>query len=148
LKKITNLQLLFSDSETKDVYQDGVLSVKDRDRNEFVKNNSLFYTIKTYRKKSKLLNGELSGYLDGVGIQRMKVRLPKCDFAEITLSNYNDKSDAFSIINMFSNGEKITLDSEAEDPFINTDENAIQNTFDRLNLIGITFKVLLSEGVN
>jgi hypothetical protein len=111
----------------------------------------MFYEIKTYRKKSKFLNGSFIGELDGVGTQRIKLRLPKCDFAELTLSNYNDTTDKLGVqsIEMFSNGKEIFLETDdVEDPFIMTDYQLIQNAIDRLHLIGITFKVLLSEGIN
>jgi hypothetical protein len=135
LKKITNLQLIFSDNMRSDV----VNAV-------FTRNNNMFYKIKTYRKKSKMLNGNFTGHIDTVGIQRLKVRLPKCDFAEIILSNYDETAGNIELLQMFSNGKIMNLDMSAEDPFETKDN--IQNVYDRLNLIGITFKILLSEGVS
>ena len=136
LKKITSLQLIFSDRQR----------YARKDYNGiFTKNNTIFYSIKTYRKKSELLNGFFSSTLDGVGIQRLKIRLPKCDFAEITLSNYED-----GIINnnKLVNNYLIVEESTEDDKFLILDEGSITDIYDRLHLVGITLKILLSEGLN
>ena len=136
LKKITSLQLIFSDKQR----------YARKDYNGiFTKNNTIFYSIKTYRKKSELLNGFFSSTLDGVGIQRLKIRLPKCDFAEITLSNYEE-----GIVNnnKLVNNYLIVEEPTEDDKFLILDEEAITDIYDRLHLVGITLKILLSEGLN
>ena len=131
LKKIVSLQLIFS----------------DKTRNEkFNGNNQLYFAVKTYRKKSNLLDGYFTTPLNAVGIQRIKVRLPKCDFAEIILSNKNKNTGQFDNITMVST---TNMSSDvSEDPMVYGSPSKINNKFDRLHLIGITLKILLSEGLN
>jgi hypothetical protein len=146
LKKINNIQFIFADDDRVDnsnIKTEAVIT----------KNNNMFYKIKTYRKKSKLLEGSFIGNIDSVGIQRVKVRLPKCDFADITLSNYRESSSEQSsmsdYVEMFANGEKFIVDLESQtDPFMFENSKNIVNAYDKLDLIGITFKILLSEGVS
>lgn len=129
LKKIVSLQLIFSDKQKYN--KEGI----------FTSTNNIYYSIKTYRKKSELLDGYVSSNIDGVGIKRIKIRLPKCDFAEIMLSNFEQGVE---------NNTKLTSNIVLTDEsMINIQEELdINNIYDRLHLIGITLKILLSEGLN
>lgn len=79
-------------------------------------NLKLFYTLKTYRKKTRMLDGSYSGQLDYVGNKRLKIRAQKFDYAILELSNRFDE------------------------------ETYTKTTIDKLNLTGITFKFTLSSG--
>ena len=135
LKKITSLQLIFSDKQRYNkADKDGI----------FTKNNKVYYSIKTYRKKSELLDGYFESALDGVGIQRIKIRLPKCDFAEIMLSNFEDYVEN----SRRSTNNYMVVEKTTNDDLLITDQDSILDIYDRLHLIGITLKILLSEGNN
>lgn len=141
LKKINNIHFTFADKMRAYNYTTNTNGKKVVVDSTITKNNPIVYELKTYRKKSKFLNGDFVGELDGVGVQRIKIRMPKCDFAELTLSNY--KIDGNDILMYYGvNGFSETPDSQK---YI---DSGINGVYDRLNLIDITYKVLYSEGVN
>lgn len=91
-------------------------------------NLELFYKLKTYRKKTNLLNSSYSGKIDYVSKARVKPRVQKFDFIVLEISNYLEDEHG---------NIKYTFDEFNE-------TNLGLGILDKLNLIGITFKMTLS----
>ena len=131
LKKIVDMSMLFADAERETMYDSVHHKLIYGPGTDYKNNLELFYDIKTYRKKSMLLNGSYKGHIDYVSNARVKPRCQKCDFASLTLYNKIVKDDNITY----------TYDNS------NLDNDGYNNGYDiidKLNLIGLTFKVVLS----
>ena len=132
LKKIVDMSMLFADAERETMYDSKHHKLIYGPGTDYRNNLELFYDIKTYRKKSMLLNGSYKGRIDYVSNARVKPRCQKCDFAALTLYNKIVKDD-----------DNITYTYDNS----NSDNDGYNNGYDiidKLNLIGLTFKVVLS----
>ena len=132
LKKIVDMSMLFADAERETMYDSVHHKLIYGPGTDYRNNLELFYDIKTYRKKSMLLNGSYKGRIDYVSNARVKPRCQKCDFAALTLYNKIVKDD-----------DNITYTYDNS----NSDNDGYNNGYDiidKLNLIGLTFKVVLS----
>ena len=129
LKKLTELGLIFADKDRALSY-----SVKDLKYTlgSFGEDQQLqlFYKIKTYRKKSQLLNSSYSGQLDYVRTIRIKPRVQKFDFLTLELTNKLEDEHGNIVYTYGNSGE----------------DNYGYGILDKLNLIGLTFKTTLSTG--
>lgn len=132
LKKIVDMSMLFADAERETMYDSIHHKLIYGPGTDYKNNLELFYDIKTYRKKSMLLNGSYKGHIDYVSNARVKPRCQKCDFAALTLYN-----------KIVKDGDNITYTYDNS----NSDNEGYNNGYDiidKLNLIGLTFKVVLS----
>ena len=132
LKKIVDMSMLFADAERETMYDSIHHKLIYGPGTDYKNNLELFYDIKTYRKKSMLLNGSYKGHIDYVSNARVKPRCQKCDFAALTLYNKIVKGD---------DNVTYTYDNSNSD---NDGYNNGYDIIDKLNLIGLTFKVVLS----
>ena len=132
LKKIVDMSMLFADAERETMYDSIHHKLIYGPGTDYKNNLELFYDIKTYRKKSMLLNSSYKGHIDYVSNARVKPRCQKCDFAALTLYN-----------KIVKDGDNITYTYDNS----NSDNEGYNNGYDiidKLNLIGLTFKVVLS----
>lgn len=132
LKKIVDMSMLFADAERETMYDSVHHKLIYGPGTDYRNNLELFYDIKTYRKKSMLLNSSYKGHIDYVSNARVKPRCQKCDFASLTLYNKITKD-----------GDNVTYTYDNS----NSDSDGYNNGYDiidKLNLIGLTFKVVLS----
>ena len=132
LKKIVDMSMLFADAERETMYDSKHHKLIYGPGTDYKNNLELFYDIKTYRKKSMLLNSSYKGHIDYVSNARVKPRCQKCDFAALTLYN-----------KIVKDGDNITYTYDNS----NSDNEGYNNGYDiidKLNLIGLTFKVVLS----
>ena len=134
IKKITTISFLFADRDRElqyDVLNNKYTTVSPSED----KNLQMLYTFKAYRKKSKFLNSQYYGQIDYVKNLKIRPRLQKCDFIELELSNRRE-DDYGNIIWTY----------EDYMPDVSSPDNRGGNILDKFNLIGITFRMTVSEG--
>lgn len=131
LKKLTRFGLMFADREREltYVYSDNKYELGTPGE---LSNLELFYTIKTYRKKSQIFNDSYGDKIEYVASVRLKPRVNKFDYIELELSNYKEDVDGYAYYTYSD---------------VPVDNNQGFGVFDKLNLIGLTFETVLSTGV-
>lgn len=136
IKKLVSVSVLFADRSREleyDVLNDKYTITTPGDPD----NLQLFYTFKAYRKKSKFLDSNFSGQIDYVKNLKIKPRLQKFDFLELTFTN--KKEDDHGNV-------KWTYQEYMPDPDNDTIPNKGLRILDKFNLIGLTFRMTASEG--